>query len=189
MANDTLKKVNDCGNACLNYVDSGKFFRQPVKFLYYLLSVVTFGLPIGLFGTMTDMWDWISGKEIFMYILLIIAGLFIAICCCYLWIKRAGSLQLDASENSRFIAIPILANILQTMGEWAFVTVGAGGFIISLIYTIFGESSSEFGAAGIIILPAAGYLSCLFMRFLAESTMALAHIANNTSAINSKLDK
>lgn len=179
------------GDSCIDYVDSGKFFRQPVKILYYLLSIVTLALPYLTLKAMIDMWDWLDGTDIFMHILLFIVGLFVAVCSFYLWVKRAGALKLDAGENSRFIAMPIIANLVQTIGEWMFIVIGIGGCLSSLITGIFGGHSelAQLGFAGVIVMPILGYLYCLGMRFVAESIMALAHIANNTSAINTKLEK
>lgn len=179
------------GDSCIDYVDNGNFFRQPVKILYYLMSIITLALPYTTLKTMIDIWDYIDGKTIFMDILLTIVGLFIAVCSFYLWVKRAKGLKLDAGENSRFIAMPIIANLLQTIGEWMFIVIGIGGGLSSLIAGIFGGYSelAELGFAGVVVMPIAGYLCCLTMRFVAESTMALAHIANNTSAISNKLDK
>ncbi len=186
MSNDVLEKRSCIGDKCIDYVDSGRFYRQPVKILYYLFSIVTFGIPIARLVDRIDWWEYMGAKFIVMDVLLIIVGVFVAGCSFYLWAKRAKSLNLEASANSRFVAIPILANILQTIGEWLFIIIGIGGVLYAVISLLFGMIND---VTLIVATPIAGYLICLFMRFLAESTKAIAHIANNTDAISKKLDK
>lgn len=188
MENETLKKICNFGDSCIDYVDSGKFFRHPVKILYYLLSIVTLILPIATLINLIDIWDWISAEYIIMHFIYIFIGLFIAICSFYLWVKRAKALNFDITDNSRFIAIPLLANILQTIGEWAFITIGIGGFLIALI-SMFFEINNIIGIGAVIAMPISGYLTCLFMRYLAETIKAIANIANNTDTISKNLNK
>lgn len=180
--------------SALDFVDSGRFFRDPFKWVYYLLGVTNFAIPLMLIVQLCNDAKYMPGKSIFMTILMIIFALAIAFFACVWWFKRGNALVLDARAGSRFVAIPMISNLTQTFGEVIGLWVGAYGFIFVLVGFLFmGDEVSYltdgYGLWCLIIFPVAGYLIVLFSRFLAELYLALASIANNTQSIDEKVSK
>ena len=88
------------------------------------------------------------------------------------------------------IATPIIANLVQTAGEWAATFLAVLGSGVSLIFGIFGGeidlldalmiNSRGFAFLGIFIFPVVGFIIYLITRLISEQIRALAAIANNT---------
>lgn len=179
-------------NLGVDFVDSGRFFRDPFKWLYYLIGVANFAIPVMMIYNLCESAKYMPGKFIFMYILLSLFALAIAFVACYWWYKRGSSLDVDARQGARFIAIPMISNFTQTAGEVLGIWVGIYGFIVILISLLFGMSDGmyelgHYGVWGLIIMPIAGYLIVLASRFLAELYLAIASIANSTKSIEEKI--
>lgn len=174
----------------LKYIDSGSFFRQPFKWLYVLIGVCNIMLPISMIGKYFDYWDYLSGSAKFAMIIIILVALALAYVGFLIWYKRSQTLNLEAYNSSRFIAIPVIANLIQTIGEWFGIIVGVGGFICVLICLIFGGNDLRYILPGegqftmLIGFPVLGYIAILFTRFLAENCLALASIANSCKSID-----
>lgn len=177
----------------LDYIDSGSFFRQPFKWLYYVIGILNFAVPVFLINLLFEYSKYASGSTIFCMVMLILFSIVIAFLCCLLWFRRACSLNRDASKGSRFIAIPVIANLIQTAGESLGVWIGIGGFITTLFILIFGgdETRHIIGTnASFITLLACiifGYLTVVIHRFFAELFLATVSIANNTKSIDSEV--
>ena len=122
----------------LKYIDSGAFFRQPFKWLYILIGVLNISLPISFIGKLSDAWDYLSGSSRFAAVIILLITIALAFIGFLVWYKRSMTLKQDAGVSSRFIAIPVMANMLQTIGEWLGIIIGVGGFAIILIALIFG---------------------------------------------------
>lgn len=188
-----MKKLFNLLDPVLNYIDSGSFFRQPFKWLYYVIGILNFTLPIGMIKSLYQYSDYISGSAIFALILITLVTLAVAIVTCILWVKRASTLNLDATKGARFIAIPVMANFIQTLGEWLGIWIGIGGSICVLIAILLGgeyigyilpvKISFVMFIAYIII----GYLTVVVFRFMAEIYLSIASIANSTRSIDKKL--
>lgn len=190
-----MEKILSYLNLGIDFVDSGRFFRNPFKWIYYLIGIANFAIPFMLITNLINQSKWMDGKTIFMLVLLAIFSLAVAFITCYWWFKRGNSLTVDAKAGSRFVAIPMIANITQTAGEVAGIWVGVFGFLVVLVSLLFAgsyelnEVSFGYGIWGLVIYPIFGYLIVLFSRFLAELYLALASIANNTRSIDDKLTK
>lgn len=180
-------------NLFLNYIDSGKFFRQPFKWLYYIIGVLNICFPIALINSISEYWSYLDGKMKAGCVMLVIFILIVAAICCVIWFQRAGDIKRDARNDARFIALPVIANYIQTIGESLGVLVGLGGFFVGLTVILFGEdlkyilSVAEAGGFMIVLSPIVGYLVVVFFRSIAELNLALASIANNTKSIDNKL--
>lgn len=178
----------------LKYIDSGAFFRQPFKWLYILIGVLNISIPITLIKQISDVWDYLTGSACFAAILIILVSIALAYIGFLIWFKRSQKLKVDATESSRFIAIPIVANLLQTAGEWMGILIGVGGFAIILIAMMFAGDElyflvhTETGVLSMILCPVMGYIIVVFFRFLAENCLALASIANSAKSIDKKMD-
>lgn len=188
-----MEKILNLIDPALKYIDSGSFFRQPFKWLYYILGILNILIPIWLINITSDLGKYASGKIITCMVLLIIISIPIAFFGAMIWIKRGNSLNNDASNNSRFIAIPILSNLIQTAGEWLGYMIGVGGFIVVLLLLLFGGGELSFyipaeaSFAMLIVYPILGFLIILIARFIAENFLAIASIANNTQAIKKEV--
>ncbi len=188
-----MDKLFNLIDSVLKYVDNGSFFRQPFKWLYYILGVANIVIPIKLISTTSDYSDYLSGKAMTCMILLIIISIPFAFFGAMIWIKRGNSFNNDVAHGSRFVAIPLVANIIQTCGEWMGYLIGVGGFIIVLFALLFGGSELSYvlpgyiNVVGLISMPIAGFLTVLVARFFAESCLAIASIANHTRSIDKKI--
>lgn len=172
------------------YVDTGAFFRQPFKWLYVIIGVLNIIIPIALIVTISDVWSYMDGGMRFASVLQVLIGIAVAYVGFLIWFKRGQQLKCDAGEKSRFIAIPLVANLVQTLGEWYGMLVGVGAFLMMLIALLFG-GRLMWGNVNpwiVLLMPVLGYVIVVFFRFLAESFLALANIANSAQSINSKLE-
>lgn len=192
MENNKILNIID---PVLKYIDSGAFFRQPFKWLYILFGVLNITIPISFISIISDGWRYMNGSTRFAAILIILISIALAYICFLIWFKRSQTLKLDAGESSRFIAIPVVANMLQTIGEWMVILIGVGGFAIVLIALIFAGDELRYviGArinfVSLLVCPIFGYIIVVFSRFLAENCLALASIANSTKSIDKKIGK
>lgn len=188
-----MEKILNLIDPALKYIDSGSFFRQPFKWLYYIIGIANILIPIVLISITSDLGKYASGKLVTCLVLLIIISIPLAFFGAMIWIKRGNNLNNDASNNSRFIAIPILSNLIQTAGEWLGYFVGVGGFITVLLLLILGGSELSYyipvaaNFAMLILYPIIGFLIILIARFIAENFLAIASIANNTQAIKKEV--
>lgn len=187
-------KILNFLDPALKYIDSGAFFRQPFKWLYILIGVLNISLPISFIGTLSDAWDYLSGSSRFAAVIILLITIALAFIGFLVWYKRSMTLKQDAGVSSRFIAIPVVANMLQTIGEWLGIIIGVGGFAIILIALIFGGEElryvigSRVSFLAVIACPIIGYITIVLFRFLAENCLALASIANSAKSIDKKMD-
>ena len=136
------------------------------------------------------MFRYADGGEIFAIILI---WLILGVVCVFgglLWMSRGKKLKELLPENSKFVALPCIANFIQTSGEFTGLFIGIIGFIGGVIGTIFGVGGQ------LPIVPATiptsilsvifGYLIIVFTRYVSELVLAIASIANNTEAIAKK---
>jgi hypothetical protein len=176
----------------LSYIDSGKLFRKPFSWLYAILAILNIALPFYLLYVAIDNHVF-SGpaKAIFAFILV---WLVIVLAC---WVgfqifwNRKDKVLTTSAEGSEFPATPVIAHLIQTLGEWNGAFVAIVGCGVSLFGAIFlGDEAGylsyqlglPFGSGfwGIILFPLIGFLIIVVTRFIAEQCRALAAIANNT---------
>jgi hypothetical protein len=127
----------------------------------------------------------------------IIAWLFVLAACwigVQIWWNRKDKVQQTSQEGAEFPATPVIAHLVQTVGEWLGAFIAIVGFGISLCAVIFfGNEAKElsyilgdflkfvrFNALGIVLNPIIGFLIIVGFRYFAELLRALAAIANNT---------
>lgn len=169
-----------------SYIDKGKLFRQPFMWLYYLIGSV---LAIACLYGLTNVFDGFKhsrGGVTFFLILMIILLLAVAVFSIMYWFKRATQVNTGMPKNSRFFAIPAVANLLRCLGEWSGIVLACAGAYISLFASILASNDpmfsqiASYGFAGVVLFPIFGYVLIVFTRFLSESTLAIASIANDT---------
>ncbi|MCM1032266.1 MAG: hypothetical protein NC405_00755 [Odoribacter sp.] len=164
------------------YIDGGKLFRQPFMWLYYVIGVLTAFLCVYGVVQIIDMFKYAEGMGTLGLIFIMLVLLAMAVFSVIYWFKRAGDINNETPRGARFFAIPAIANLVRCFGEWASITFGIGGAVIALFAWIFASKYFNMGGEGIfavVIFPVAGYVFIIFTRFLSETILATASIAND----------
>lgn len=176
-------------NPLLGYIDNGRFFREPFRWLYVLFAVLNLLFPIYILAQAIDkdFFKFADGKLTFAFILI-----FLILCAgawgsYLLWMNRKNKLKEVVKDDHEFIAIPAMSHLTQTAGEWLGLYIGVIGTLCSLIIMLFAGNELSYILpipSGIFfIMPVYGFLIVVFARLLAELYRALAVIANNTKKL------
>lgn len=170
-----------------DYIDSGRFFRQPLMWLYYIIGVLTALVPFYAIYKFADLLKWLDGGDVFRAILVWL--IFTAVCVglMLLMFNRAGRLNALMPTDSKFVAIPAIANIIRTFGEYLGLFIGIF-FPLAMIIAADSRIAYELdiyeaSLAQFIYLIISGFLLIVFTRFLSEAILAIAEIANKTDRI------
>jgi uncharacterized membrane protein len=190
-----MKKFIDSLKSFLQYVDDGKFFRNPMKWLYGIIAIINIAAPIYLIVKAIDsgMFGYLGGWDIVVFIiawLLLLAGF------CLLgifWWLRKDQISSQSEAIAEFPATPVFAHFVRTFGEWLGLLTGGVMFVVVLVMFILsgfkdGGSVSLFssllpfgsGIVSIIMMPVFGFIMILFFRFLSERIKVLVAIERNT---------
>ena len=179
----------------LSYIDSGKLFRKPFGWLYMALAGVNAVLPFYLLYKAIDsgIFKYADAKAVIAFIF---AWLFVLAACWVgfqIWWDRKDKVLETSQDGAEFPVTPVIAHLVQTIGEWLGSLIAIAGFGISLCALVFlGNEAGElsyifggfnfvsFGALGLILNPIIGFLMIVVFRYFAELLRALAAIANNT---------
>lgn len=168
-----------------DYIDSGKLFRQPIQWLYYALGVFLAIFMLYSISLTSDMFK-IGGVAIVVAVFIIILMIALAAFSLLYWFKRGNDVKIDTPKGARFVAIPVIANIIRCFGEYAGIVMAVSGVFIGVFAGIFWLFSRELQyiidiCPFILIIagPIVGYLQLLVNRFLSESMLAIASIAND----------
>lgn len=171
-------------NPVFNFLDSGKLFKQPLMYLYYAI-----GAALCVFGFIKiienfDGFSYYPGAYKFFIILMMFVLLAACVFTLLFWFRRANDLKKERFEDTRFIAIPVVASILRTFGEYLGILVAylavCYGVLSCLILSFEGVEYLKVGLISIFGGAIAGYMIVVFFRYSAELILALAAIANNT---------
>lgn len=181
----------------LRTIDNGKFFREPLRWLYFFLAVMNLLIPLAPLLFAFRFSEVITNG--FLFILGIIL-VFLAVCFSswvgfQIWWNRADSIRFFSSEGDENFATVAFSHFLQTAGEWLGVSIAINGFFGGL-FVLIGEVISRLaGGIGlplgrigmgsyvyflILLGPLSGFLVIVVTRFLAEQIRALASVANHT---------
>ncbi len=125
-------------DSLLGYIDNGRFFREPFRWLYVIFAVLNLLFPIAILVKVIDtgFFKFAEGKAIFAFILI-----FIILCggawgSYLLWMNRKNKLKEVIQEDNEFIAIPVVSHLTQTVGEWLGLYIGVVGTLGSKRITI-----------------------------------------------------
>lgn len=169
-----------------DYIDSGKLFRQPIQWLYYALGVV-FAIFMLYSISLTSYMFKIGGIAIVVAVFIIILMIALSAFSVLYWFKRGNDVSIDTPKGARFVAIPVIANIVRCFGEYVGIVMAVSGVFIGVFAGIFWLFSKELqyimGICPFILIvvgPVVGYLHLLFNRFISEMMLAIASIANDT---------
>lgn len=169
-----------------DYIDSGKLFRQPIQWLYYALGVVFAIFMLYSISLTSDMFK-IGGIAIVVAVFIIILMIALSAFSVLYWFKRGNDVRIDTPKGARFVAIPVIANIVRCFGEYVGIVMAVSGVFIGVFAGIFWLFSKELQYIMdicpfilIVVGPVVGYLHLLSNRFLSEFMLAIASIANDT---------
>lgn len=183
--------MNSFLDPIFNYLDSGKLMRQPFKFLYYALGIISaiiFLFYIKNLYELTEFMNFLGTVwSIFMTIIVLLAAIF----SCMFWFKRASNLDDYIPRNARFLAIPAVSHLIINLGEWVLIILGPTSFIFgltaALIFPIASEAGGSFFFKQFMIVAVGSlvgsYIIMLICRLIGENLLAVANIANNTKKI------
>ena len=175
-----------------NYIDNGKFYREPFRWLYAVIAALNLLFPLYVIYMDSRILKFLSGGEVFACVLIFLLFIFLGIMSAHLWFNRQKKVKEYLQEDNDFVAIPVVSHFIQTLGEWLGFYLGVGGCIISFLFVIFwlysyvgdilggGFRHIGSGFIRVIIYPIMGLLVVVSGRLLAELYRALASIANNT---------
>ncbi len=178
----------------LSFIDNGHLFRKPFSWLYAVLAIGNLLIPFYVLyqAIRNHIFDYADGKFIFAFFLVWIIIAFASWVSFQLWWDRKSKVASTSIEGDDFVATPVFAHFIQTVGEWLGTWIGIVGFFVALLITIIlgddsyylfsglGLSFMETGFLFIILMPIYGFLIIVVSRFLAEQFRALSSIANNT---------
>lgn len=113
----------------LKYIDTGKFFREPFRWLYAILAILNLLTPIVLLvmAINNDLFRYGGGRMIAAFILVWLVIAFVSWLGFQIWWNRREKVYAAATAHDDFVAIPVFSHFIQTFGEWAGMFVGIGG--------------------------------------------------------------
>lgn len=169
-----------------DYIDSGRFFRQPLMWLYYIIGALTALFPLYALYVLCDEAKWLDASDICRAIFLWLILTAVCVGLMLLMFNRASRLKTLMPTDSKFVAIPAIANIIRTFGEYFGIFIGVF-YSLAVLFTL--DSSLSYmigiygGAVQFLYFIIAGFLLIVFTRFLSEAILAIAEIANKTDRI------
>ncbi|MEM5948616.1 hypothetical protein WKV44_08680 [Spirochaetia bacterium 38H-sp] len=177
----------------LDFIDSGKLYREPFSWIYIVISVLNLVLPLYMLISSVINGVFAAGFNFAIAFLLVwIVIAFTGWLGFQLWWNRSKRVIAISEEGADFVATPVFAHFIQTFGEWAGTCLAIVGFFATVIFNIFfgkdafwfasmiGLGAFQGGWINLVFLPILGFFIIIFSRFIAESARALAAIANNT---------
>jgi len=204
-----MKQIKFCMSKFLSLIDSGKFFIQPVRWLYVLFACLSFVQALlilyliyemGIDGILqyTEGWIKFSG-----YLFCFIFAVFVivsAILMFYFWMNRSNKVVRVVNEGDQIVAMPVWAHLVQSILESSGVYLaiipptGAVLFYLWCIFTGFKYVDPYADAGDIFKILLAGllalvlfificlllsYIIILIAHYIGESIRVRAQIAND----------
>ena len=185
-----MEKINQVMESVLNYIDCGNIFRKPFKWLYWVIGVIIALAILDIFVDRFNYFKYYSAGEKAGLVLVMIVMLASAVFSVFYWIRRAKDVEKVVDVNARFVAIPVVAHIIRSLGEFCGICSAIFGNAIFIIGTLFSMKHFDSnGIVGIIVCPIAGYFTLLLSRFMSESIAVVTSIANDTRSLVEKAEE
>lgn len=200
-----MKLIKQYVDRLLQYIDSGRFFRSPIKVFYILIGVSTFlpvFLPIVLLFIpqvhyfISSQGTWPTIVSYLGVLVLIVYFLVLGFFGFFYWRNRQRDLYATVRVGDKIKAIPVCAYIIRCLGEWngvyLFVSTMGAYLILYVLALISGGGDFE----GFLIILFGGLLAipllCLILFLISYSIILSAHaiserllikaiVANNVS--------
>lgn len=191
----------------LGTIDNGSFFRRVFGWIYVTIAILNILSPFYILFKAIDSGIFkAEGKYVLLFLISWLVIAFLSWFGFQLWWNRRDKVNQSSYSGAEFVATPVLAHFIQTLGEWYGVISGVLGFLIGLLSLFFDRGydypyyrNSGFddsfipipflnqGGWHLIFLgPILGFLIVFLFRFLSETIKALSVIANNTKSANEK---
>ncbi len=178
----------------LQFIDSGMMFRTPFSWMYVFMSIFNLLIPIYMLfeAWQKDIYNVLPFKYTIVFIIILLLISVVSWLGFQIWWNRKYDVVHNYSEGDEFVATPVFAHFVQTLGEWLGTWIGVVGFSVSLVATLLlgtegkymlqavGLDFMETGFLFALLMPVYGFLIIVFSRFLAEQFRAMSTIANNT---------
>lgn len=172
----------------LSWIDNGKFFIHPMKWLYVVFAYLSFAQALVVIGIVYNWvesilrymegWTKFSGYFLFFLfcVLVLVAGLLLY----FFWMDRSKKVTRVVNEGDQIVAMPVSAHLLQSFGESYGISIAIvpslGGvlfYLWSLLtgFTMFSPFGSiEFGDfmkyfLGGLLMLAAFIVVCLLIGY------------------------
>lgn len=200
-----MKLIKQYVDRLLQYIDSGRFFRSPIKVFYILIGVTTFlpvFLPIVLLFIpqvhyfISSLGTWPTIVSYLGVLVLIVYFLALGFFGFFYWRNRQRDLYATVRVGDKIKAIPVCAHIIRSLGEWngiyLFVSTMGAYLILYVLALISGGGDFE----GFLIILFGGLLAipllCLALFLISYPIILSAHaiserlliralVANNVS--------
>ena len=200
-----MQPIKQNVNRLLLYIDSGRFFRSPIKVFYILIGVSTFlpmSLPIALLfipqvhSLISIQNTWTIFVCYFGIFLLLVYFFILGIFGFFYWRNRQRDLYATVRIGDKIKAIPVCAHIVRSLGEWngvyLFVSTMGAYLILYIIALLTGGGSFEnfwkILLGGLLLIPILclilfliSYPIILFAHAISERLLIRAIVANNVS--------
>lgn len=185
----------------LETIDSGSFFRKVFYWIYFIIAILNILLPFYILFVAIDK-GFFNAEGKYVLIFLFTWLIFAALCFFgfQLWWNRKEKVNLSSYSSAEFVATPVLAHLIQTIGEWYGVIIGVMGFLVGFFSLFFSDRNDmsyhqyrqmdeyfspipfllETNWKLIFLGPLYGFLIVFLFRFISEAIKALSVIANNT---------
>lgn len=185
----------------LEIIDNGSFFRRVFSWIYLVIAILNILIPFYILFKAIDIGIFkAEGKYVISFLVL---WIILSALCWFgfqLWWNRREKVKHSSYAGAEFVATPIVAHFVQTLGEWYGIITGVLGFLMGLLSLLFsaGNEYSNYynrnpldslismpfqqGAGWnlIFIGPITGFIIIVVFRFFSELIKSLAVIANNT---------
>lgn len=195
----------------LGHIDSGKFFREPMKWYYMVQAILCILISLAAFIVVYDQIPlehidgWAKVMAILFLICTFIVCFTVAVFSYYFWTNRRGQLHNQVKEGDPITAIPVWAHSLQSGGEWFGIFIGIvptlivalmyicallSGFKMSGLFSANGEAFLKVFILGLLIVIGVavvcavfGYSIILISHVVGEKLRIKAMLANDVRNI------
>lgn len=199
-----MEQIKLCMTKLLSWIDSGKFFIHPMRWLYIVFAYLSFVPPIAVLyfiGDVADVLDYLGGwTKIsgFLFFFFFVALVVIAALLMFqFWMNRSNKVVRVINEGDQIVAMPTVAHLLQSVGEangvYACIVPPLGailfyvwGILTGFKYVSYGDQFFEYFFLGLLVLVLfiaacliVGYILVILAHFTGESIRVRAQIAND----------
>ena len=202
-----MEQINYYLSKLLSWIDNGRFFIDPMKWIYMVFAYLSFVPPIIVFwffytlsdeGFFKPMSGWTKFTAYLFFFVFCIIVVFAAILMYYFWKNRCKKINHAVKVGDQIVALPLWAHWNQSLGESIGVYIGVvppiAGVLIYLWGLItgfdylkyFGDNILQTIILSLIVLAVfiaihilIGFGIVLISHFISESIKLRAQIAND----------
>lgn len=179
-------------------LDNGLILKRAME-IFYLINAFAFLLvPFYVIYKLIDsnFFKYSYGSVVFTAVVLLISLAIICWVCFQIWLNRKNKIYNSTTKDAKFIAIPLIADFLEVLGETFGIFYSLVSFFIALfsliykdngtdvLYPLFPAIANTLSSVGLIQGIFVGFLIILITRFTAEQIKVFAVIANNIDKNN-----